>query len=100
MAAAEASACGLPVVSTDVHGLPDVVRHNVTGLLVPSKDANAMAAAIESLVDDPERRHKLGAAGRAYVSEHYDWRMNVAQMETIYRDVLASKAGAVVGAAS
>jgi len=100
VAAAEASACGLPVVSADVHGLPDVVRHNVTGLLVPSKDANAMAAAIESLVDDPERRHKLGAAGRAYVSEHYDWRMNVAQMETIYRDVLASKAGAAMGAAS
>src|SRR4051812_19405466 len=100
VAAAEASACGLPIVSTDVHGLPDVVRHNVTGLLVPAKDANAMAAALESLVGDPELRSKLWAAGRAYVAEHYDWRMNVAQMETIYRDVLASKAGARVGAAS
>lgn len=100
VAAAEASACALPIVSTDVHGLPDVVRHNVTGLLVPPKDANAMAAALESLVGDPERRRKLGAAGRAYVAEHYAWRMNVAQMETIYRDLLAAKAGAVVGAAS
>jgi len=100
VAAAEASACGLPIVSTDVHGLPDVVRHNVTGLLVPAKDANAMAAALESLVDDSERRRKFGAAGRAYVSEHYDWRMNSAQMETIYRDVLAARAGAVLGAAS
>jgi glycosyltransferase involved in cell wall biosynthesis len=96
VAAAEASACGLPIVSTGVHGLPDVVRHNVTGLLVPAKDTNAMAAALESLVEDPKRRRALGAAGRAYVSEHYDWGMNAAQMETIYRDVLASKAGTAV----
>jgi glycosyltransferase involved in cell wall biosynthesis len=100
VAAAEASACGLPIVSTDVHGLPDVVRHNVTGLLVPSKDANALAAALESLIDDPERRSNLGDAGRAYVAEHYDWNANAAQMETIYKNVLASKTRAPVGATS
>jgi glycosyltransferase involved in cell wall biosynthesis len=100
VAAAEASACGLPIVSTDVHGLPDVVRHNHTGLLVPASDPGALAAALSQLIDDPARRRRLGTAGRAYVAEHYDWRANAAQMESIYRDLLTAHARAPVGAAT
>jgi glycosyltransferase involved in cell wall biosynthesis len=93
VAAAEASACGLPVVSTDVHGLPDVVRHNVTGLLVPPRQPGVMATALATLVDDPERRRGLGAAGRAYIAAHYDWRANAAQMEAIYKRAVQTEVG-------
>jgi glycosyltransferase involved in cell wall biosynthesis len=97
VAAAEASACGLPIVSTDVHGLPDVVRHNATGLLVPPRQPDLMAGALTALVEDAEQRRKLGAAGREYIAAHYDWRTNAAQMESIYARVVSS---GLVGAAS
>jgi len=54
------------------------------GLLVPSKDAAALAGAIGRLVEDASLRRSLGQAGRDYVASHYDWRENIAQMEAIY----------------
>jgi glycosyltransferase involved in cell wall biosynthesis len=88
VAAVEASASGLPVVASNVYGIPDVVRDEVTGLLVPAKDATALAAACSRLVDDAALRARLGEAGRAFVAEHYNWRQNVAQMETVYGQVV------------
>jgi glycosyltransferase involved in cell wall biosynthesis len=84
VAAVEASATALPVVATNVYGIPDVVRDGVTGLLTPDRDAEALAGAIGRLVDDPTLRRSLGEAGRGYVAAHYDWRDNIAQMEAIY----------------
>jgi glycosyltransferase involved in cell wall biosynthesis len=89
VSAVEASAAGLPVVASDVHGIPDVVRHGVTGLLVAPKDPQALADAIASLADDAPLRRRLGDAGRTYVSTHYDWRANAAQMDRLYETVLA-----------
>ena len=93
VAAVEASATGLPVVATSVHGIPDVVRDSVTGLLVPAKDATALATAIGRLVEDEGLRRRLGAAGREYVAQRYDWRRNAAQMELIYRRLLEGRDG-------
>jgi glycosyltransferase involved in cell wall biosynthesis len=53
-----------PVVATSVGGLPSVVEHGVTGLLVPPRDARALADALVMLLEDDELRHKMGAAGR------------------------------------
>jgi glycosyltransferase involved in cell wall biosynthesis len=95
VAAVEASAMALPVVASDVYGLPDVVRHGATGLLVPAKDPPAIAAAVSQLVDDPELRTSMGQAGRDYVSTHYNWQQNAAQMERVYTSVLRTPAEAL-----
>lgn len=60
----EATACGLPIVTTDTPGCRDVVTHGVNGLLVPVKDAQAVADSLELLIVDPELRRRMGSAGR------------------------------------
>lgn len=89
VAAVEASAVGLPVIVSDVGGLPEVVDHERTGLVVRREDPVGLADAICRLIDDPEERERFGAAGRKKVEEMYNWRRNVDQMVRIYTDVLA-----------
>ena len=60
----EAAACGRPIVATDVPGCREVVRHGGNGLLVPVRDARALADAIMALAGDPARRAAMGAEGR------------------------------------
>jgi glycosyltransferase involved in cell wall biosynthesis len=60
----EATACGLPIVTTDTPGCRDVVTNGVNGLLVPVKDAQAVADALELLINDPDLRRRMGSAGR------------------------------------
>ena len=67
----EAAACGRPIVATDVPGCRDVVRHGVNGLLVPARDARALADAITALADDPARRAAMGAEGRRRAEEEF-----------------------------
>ncbi len=68
----EAHASGLPVVSTLHAGVPEVVLHGQSGLLVPENDAPALADAIRRLVHDHETWPALGAAGRAHVEQAFD----------------------------
>ncbi len=68
----EALACGLPIVSTPVTGIPEIVDHGRAGVLVPENDARATADAIAGLLADPARRTALAAAGRRHVREHFD----------------------------
>ena len=91
VAAVEASACGLPVVASNVHGIPDVVRDGVTGKLVPPADAPALADALVSLVEDAGARRSMGLAGRQYVADHYDWARNARQMELVYERVVTNQ---------
>ncbi|MEM6366909.1 MAG: N-acetyl-alpha-D-glucosaminyl L-malate synthase BshA [Myxococcota bacterium] len=65
LAALEASACGLPVVASDVGGLPEVVEDGVSGLLFPSRDVDALADRVRQLMDGPELRRRMGEAGRS-----------------------------------
>jgi glycosyltransferase involved in cell wall biosynthesis len=64
---------GLPVIAFDAGGIPDWLHHEQTGLLVPWSDVTAYAAAIERLLADKALARRLGAAGRVYVNEHYDF---------------------------
>ncbi len=60
----EAMAAGLPVIGTDVDGVPELITHGVNGLLVPPHDIVALRAAMARLIDNPRLRTQLGVAGR------------------------------------
>jgi len=68
----EAMAAGVPVVSTRVSGIPELIRDGRTGLLAPQKDAAALADALERLRRDPELASRLGAAGQAHVLRRFN----------------------------
>jgi len=67
----EAAACGLPQITTRESG--DVVQDGVNGIIIPSDDPDALAAAIERLHADRDLCARLGAAGRARVAENFTW---------------------------
>lgn len=72
MALLEAQACGVPVVAGDRPGVASVVAAGCTGLLAPSGDAGALAAAVAELIDNPGKRQSLACAARAYVVRNHD----------------------------
>ena len=74
----EAMACRLPVVSTTVTGIPEMVKHGETGLLVEPGDEAAMADAIAELGADPERRRRMGEAGRKRAEELFTFQATAA----------------------
>lgn len=84
----EASACEKPVIVSKVGGLPEVVKDNITGIIVPNKDCHAAAKAMETLILDPKKRTAMGKAGRERVKSLYDWDKNVTLMENIYNSTL------------
>ena len=84
----EAMACGVPVVGTAVGGLLDTVEHGVTGLLVPPGAPGEIAAAVNSLLADPQRRAALGRAGRARAERLYGWDSVALRTEQSYRRAL------------
>lgn len=91
----EAMATGLPVVSTAISGIPELVETGRTGILVPPGDARALADALEALAGDPQRRARMGAAGREKVEREFDLRANSAML---LERILASHAGRQVDA--
>jgi glycosyltransferase involved in cell wall biosynthesis len=67
----EAMACALPVVSTAVGGIPELVQDGATGALVPAMDTAALAAALARYAGDPALAARHGAAGRERIEHHY-----------------------------
>lgn len=68
----EAMASGAAVIATTVSGLPELVQHEINGLLVPAEDPEALAAALQRLLDDPALRRRLGEAARRTVEAEFD----------------------------
>jgi colanic acid/amylovoran biosynthesis glycosyltransferase len=85
----EAQAVGLPVVSTLHCDIPNVTLPGESAVLVPERDAAALAAALRPLLDDPMRRREMGAAGRRFVAEHHDIEREVIALEDHYLRLLA-----------
>jgi glycosyltransferase involved in cell wall biosynthesis len=88
VAVVEASACGLPVVISDVPGMGEVVRDGITGLVVRRRDAAAAAEAISTVIENGKVCKEMGMAGRNFVMKNYEWSENAGRMERLYRLVL------------
>lgn len=76
----EAMAVGLPVISTRLVGVPEIVEHGVDGLLVEPGDSAALAASLTRVLRDGELRDNLSRAGRRKVGQRFDVRRNVVQL--------------------
>ncbi len=94
VSALEASAMELPIVASNIHGIPDVVLDGETGLLLPPADVGALADAIARLATDATLRRAMGVAGRAYVVREYRWQDNAALMERLYAEMTAPRESA------
>jgi glycosyltransferase involved in cell wall biosynthesis len=80
----EAMSCCRPVIATDVGGIPEIVQHRRTGLLIPPNDALALAGAIDELLGDAEYRDTLGHAARAFVCAHHSFDDGIARLQKLY----------------
>jgi glycosyltransferase involved in cell wall biosynthesis len=87
----QAMATGLPVVSTPVGAIPELVKDNETGLLVPPEDSVALATAIMRLREEPGLSSRLGASGRDYVVARHTSRAMLDAMEAIFREAAAER---------
>jgi len=82
----EAMAMQVPVVSTQVSGIPEVVEDGLTGLLVPPRNDKALANALARLLDDPDLREKLSQKGRKRVQERFDIRNNIGRLIELFEE--------------
>lgn len=87
----EAQACNLPVVSTDVGGVKDILIPNETGFVVPKNDPNAFARALEKLIESKELRSEMSEKSWTFVKNKFHYSNLVHQTESLYRDLLQNK---------
>ena len=83
----EAAACALPLITTDAPGCREVVSDEVDGLIVPPRDATALARAIGRLQDDPTMAARLGVAARAKALAQFDERIVIESTIAVYREL-------------
>jgi glycosyltransferase involved in cell wall biosynthesis len=88
----EAMAGGMPVITTETCGMPDVVENDFNGLLIPPADVGALEQAILRLANSVELRRKLGQAARESM-ERYTWERAARQLETLFRHVILAETG-------
>jgi len=91
LSALEGLSVGVPAVGTHVGGIPEVIRPGETGLLVPPEDPAALAEAMETLLDDPALRRKMGETGKQMVQTEYSAAGMTRQVEQLYRRLLERK---------
>jgi glycosyltransferase involved in cell wall biosynthesis len=93
----EALALGTPVVSTDVTGIPEVVRHGERGLLVPQRDPPALAAALERLLSDCELRVELAGRARRFMESEFNIHHNTARRRALFHAAVSGHADKETG---
>jgi len=86
--AAEAMACGTPVIATRAGALPEIVGEYGTGILVPPADPPALAAAIKRLLADRPLRQRMGEAARKRIEESFSWEVAAGKTLEVYEEVL------------
>jgi glycosyltransferase involved in cell wall biosynthesis len=93
LALLEAMAAGLPVIGSRVGGLPEVVADGENGLLIPPRDAGALADALERLLADPAGAQALGDHARRHVREHFTLERLGREINEIYEELVEKKFG-------
>ncbi len=86
MALLEAMSWGIPVVTTPVGGIPEVVEHDRNGLLVSPGNIAALGEALAKVLGSPAERERLGAAARASIASHFSLEVTLEQLAAIYRE--------------
>lgn len=89
----EALATGLPVIATDISGIPELVQPGKTGYLVPPADAQALASQITAVYQNPQQAHEYALAGQQLVLEAFELSKNVTQLAQLFRQTAQSKNG-------
>lgn len=89
VAAVEAQACGVPVIVSNVGGLPEATCPNVSSLLVQKENIDELKIALEKLVNDKELRMSMGKSGRKFVEENYNIENNFNEINKIYNELLS-----------
>jgi colanic acid/amylovoran biosynthesis glycosyltransferase len=84
----EAMALGVPVVATAVTGIPELVEDGRTGVIVPERDAEALARAIARVLADPATARRLADAGRERIERDFDLGANVAELQTLLAEAV------------
>ena len=88
VSAVEASACGIPVIASNIGGLPEVVEDGETGMLVPARDIDALVDKILLLIRDKNLRTKLGINGRRYIESKYTLDKCGKMIEAVYSQIM------------
>ena len=89
----EPMACGVPVIGTACGGMPEIIDHGATGLVIPGRDSSALASSIHQLLSDPAARHRMGGAARERILRLFDYRLVARQMADQYRKAVAVSLG-------
>lgn len=84
----EAQASGLPVIASNVGGIPTLIEHNVTGILVSKESPEELADALIDLLKSQDKRHRLGQAGRAFIIQHYSSPKMIEKTYQFYQSLL------------
>jgi glycosyltransferase involved in cell wall biosynthesis len=88
----ETSARGRAVIASDLGGLPEMVRHNETGLLFKAGDTAALSGALEQLLEDPGRTTEMGRKGRAFIEEAFNPQRHYEGLMKVYERALSGSA--------
>ncbi len=88
VAALESSACGKPVITTDIGELPNLILDNETGFIVQHKSSKAIIEKLQVLIENKDLRTRLGKAGRKYVMQNYNFKNNLSSMSIHYKNIL------------
>ena len=91
VAVIEALAAGLPVIASQVGGIPELIEDQSTGLLIPPQNPIALANALRRLLDTPGLAQALGQAGQAHTKEYFDVRAMAQANEVLYYELLTQR---------
>ena len=88
LAVLEAMACGLPVVASRVGGIPEIITNPKLGTLIPPDDAEAIAAAVCSFLENPQSARDVGQNGAEHVRKKFGLKSMVRQLEAVYDEAI------------